>query len=195
MEPGYEIYYVLFGFALLVGVSKLIPALAKFEKQRKLDDEKQQYRKNEERRREELHQATLEQIKKGKVASNVSNRRTSNKRPNNKRGKPANSATLSRKPDGIEGKLIDYGRANYQNKQDENESFFVTLLVDGLEKTIWGKGLAEAVSDLERGQSVSLKRTEKEKVEVEKVTKDDSGKVIKREMVPTYRQGWVGKAI
>lgn len=204
MEQGYEIYYVLTALLLGVGFLKGIPALLSFEKQRLLDDEKRTFRQNEERRREELHQAKLNAVKTGSVyetkqgknsrtavRSSQANRSSKNhKRRTN--SKPYNSVKANSFK-GLKGKLVDFGAANYKHEEDQNESFFVTLLIGGNEKTVWGTGLRDAVSEFELGQKISLERGEKEQVTVEKVTKDESGKIIKREMVPTYRQLWIGK--
>ncbi|APX10259.1 MULTISPECIES: hypothetical protein [Vibrio harveyi group] len=201
MEQGYEIYYVFAALALSAGLLKGLPALLAFEKQRLLDDEKRQYRSNEERRREELHQAKLNAIKtgnssdssRGKRRRSSSNHSQSNRDAN--RGAKSRSSFKSSKFNGLKGKLIDFGADHYKHDENQDESFFVKLLVDGNEKTLWGKGLRDVVCEFQRGQDISLERGNKEKVTVEKTHHDEAGNIIKTEMVPTYRQQWIGKLL
>ncbi|PBP37513.1 hypothetical protein ALQ80_200073 [Pseudomonas coronafaciens pv. oryzae] len=59
----------------------------------------------------------------------------------------------------IEGTLIEHGEAPYQHNDDNQMSYFVTLKPEGSKpRTVWGVGLAEAMSeaDLKQGDQVRL---------------------------------------
>jgi hypothetical protein len=62
------------------------------------------------------------------------------------------------------GKLINHGEALFEHKEDGSESYFITLLNRGEEKTYWSLGFQDAIIDanLQIGDLVSFKFIRKE---------------------------------
>nr|AQX42103.1 Relaxase [Pseudomonas syringae pv. syringae] len=75
----------------------------------------------------------------------------------------------------IEGTLIEHGEAPYQHNDDNQMSYFVTLKPEGSKpRTVWGVGLAEAMSeaDLKQGDQVRLQDLGTQPVVVQVIEED-----------------------
>lgn len=75
----------------------------------------------------------------------------------------------------IEGALIEHGEAPYQHNDDNQMSYFVTLKPEGGKpRTVWGVGLAEAMSDadLKQGDQVRLEDLGTQPVVVQVIEED-----------------------
>ncbi|WP_317622778.1 LPD7 domain-containing protein, partial [Pseudomonas amygdali] len=75
----------------------------------------------------------------------------------------------------IEGTLIEHGEAPYQHNDDNQMSYFVTLKPEGSKpRTVWGVGLAEAMSeaDLKQGDQVRLEDLGTQPVVVQVIEED-----------------------
>ncbi|WP_241689264.1 MULTISPECIES: LPD7 domain-containing protein [Pseudomonas] len=75
----------------------------------------------------------------------------------------------------IEGTLIEHGEAPYQHNDDNQMSYFVTLKPEGGKpRTVWGVGLAEAMSDadLKQGDQVRLQDLGTQPVVVQVIEED-----------------------
>ncbi|MEQ9989442.1 LPD7 domain-containing protein, partial [Escherichia coli] len=97
----------------------------------------------------------------------------------------------------LAGKLVEHGKAPYENNPDNNGSYFVTLEnADGQQSTTWGVGLEKAIeeSQAEAGQHVELENLGRKPVQVEKQIKDEQGNVTGTKTVNSYRNEWAVKA-
>ncbi len=58
----------------------------------------------------------------------------------------------------VQGKVIDYGSAPYQNKQENQQSYFVELKTEQGNRTLWGMGIKEAIEqkNIQKGEDVSF---------------------------------------
>ncbi len=68
------------------------------------------------------------------------------------------------------GRLIGHGRANYQFRLEEDQSYYVKLLTSRGPRTIWGKDLERALLESETtpktGDLVGARRAAREAVTV-----------------------------
>lgn len=76
------------------------------------------------------------------------------------------------------GVLVEHGAAPYKFNKDNEDSYFVKLKTERGEQTIWGKKLPHALSDVSIGQSIYLKNSSKESVQVQEKILDDTGKKV-----------------
>ncbi|RMV61467.1 hypothetical protein ALP09_200049 [Pseudomonas amygdali pv. lachrymans] len=88
---------------------------------------------------------------------------------------PATGQTAPVRGKVIEGTLIEHGEAPYQNNDDNQMSYFVTLKPEGGKpRTVWGVGLEEAMSDadLKQGDQVRLQDLGTQPVVVQVIEED-----------------------
>ncbi|ECJ1173670.1 hypothetical protein FM908_12955 [Salmonella enterica] len=97
----------------------------------------------------------------------------------------------------LAGKLVEHGAAPYEHKKDNKDNYYVTLEnADGKQSTTWGVDLQRAMAESEAqpGDHVELKNLGRKAVTVEKDVKDETGKVVKKETINTFRNSWQVKA-
>lgn len=87
--------------------------------------------------------------------------------------------------------LAEHGFAPYDNNPDNQQSYFVTLDMDGVNKTYWGIGLKDAIDEAQVniGDNVRLNKTGEKHVVVKKdIVKN--GKIVGTEDIEATRIGW-----
>ncbi|EPZ8531009.1 LPD7 domain-containing protein [Salmonella enterica] len=128
--------------------------------------------------------------------------------PTSKTGTTESSSTAQGKNEGakveaeekvnkLAGKLIEHGAAPYEHKKDNKDNYYVTLEnADGKQSTTWGVDLQRAMAESEAqpGDHVELENLGRKAVTVEKDVKDETGKVVKKETINTFRNSWQVKA-
>lgn len=128
--------------------------------------------------------------------------------PTSKTGTTEPSSTMQGKNEGakveaeekvnkLAGKLVEHGAAPYEHKKDNKDNYYVTLEnADGKQSTTWGVDLQRAMAESEAqpGDHVELKNLGRKAVTVEKDVKDETGKVVKKETINTFRNSWQVKA-
>jgi putative DNA primase/helicase len=92
----------------------------------------------------------------------------------------------------FEGKVLEYGPANYNYDPKEKPNYFVKLATKAGEKTVWGVDLNRAMSDAKAkpGDEVKLEFKGKQPVTVEALDRDQAGKVIGKKDIETHRNTW-----
>jgi putative DNA primase/helicase len=95
----------------------------------------------------------------------------------------------------IMGRLQAFGRAPYQFRAEESPSFFVRILTQRGERTLWGKdferALKEAVSKPQQGDQVGARRVGREAVTIVSKERDAEGRVLRQTEMVAHRQRWV----
>ncbi|ECI5749097.1 hypothetical protein D5P88_24440 [Salmonella enterica subsp. enterica] len=128
--------------------------------------------------------------------------------PTSKTGTTESSSTTQGKNEGakveaeekvnkLAGKLVEHGAAPYEHKKDNKDNYYVTLEnADGKQSTTWGVDLQRAMAESEAqpGDHVELENLGRKAVTVEKDVKDETGKVVKKETINTFRNSWQVKA-
>lgn len=128
--------------------------------------------------------------------------------PTSKTGTTESSSTAQGKNEGakveaeekvnkLAGKLVEHGAAPYEHKKDNKDNYYVTLEnADGKQSTTWGVDLQRAMAESEAqpGDHVELENLGRKAVTVEKDIKDETGKVVKKETINTFRNSWQVKA-
>ncbi|EOJ4626575.1 LPD7 domain-containing protein [Escherichia coli] len=128
--------------------------------------------------------------------------------PTSKTGTTESSSTTQGKNEGakveaeekvnkLAGKLVEHGAAPYEHKKDNKDNYYVTLEnADGKQSTTWGVDLQRAMTESEAqpGDHVELENLGRKAVTVEKDIKDETGKVVKKETINTFRNSWQVKA-
>ncbi|EOC3411655.1 LPD7 domain-containing protein [Escherichia coli] len=128
--------------------------------------------------------------------------------PTSKTGTTESSSTTQGKNEGAKveaeekvnkmaGKLVEHGAAPYEHKKDNKDNYYVTLEnADGKQSTTWGVDLQRAMAESEAqpGDHVELENLGRKAVTVEKDVKDETGKVVKKETINTFRNSWQVKA-
>ncbi|EDN5467384.1 hypothetical protein ATS53_22875 [Salmonella enterica subsp. enterica serovar Rubislaw] len=128
--------------------------------------------------------------------------------PTSKTGTTESSSTMQGKNEGakveaeekvnkLAGKLVEHGAAPYEHKKDNKDNYYVTLEnADGKQSTTWGVDLQRAMAESEAqpGDHVELENLGRKAVTVEKDVKDETGKVVKKETINTFRNSWQVKA-
>ncbi|CVC84089.1 hypothetical protein CPS73_26050 [Salmonella enterica subsp. enterica serovar Typhimurium] len=128
--------------------------------------------------------------------------------PTSKTGTTESSSTAQGKNEGakveaeekvnkLAGKLVEHGAAPYEHKKDNKDNYYVTLEnADGKQSTTWGVDLQRAMAESEAqpGDHVELENLGRKAVTVEKDVKDETGKVVKKETINTFRNSWQVKA-
>ena len=97
---------------------------------------------------------------------------------------PATSPTKQAQPQenifsetrNITGVVVEHGPAPYQNNAENKTSYYITIDTGNEQRTVWGVGLADAVTkaSVEPGDRIQLKHKGGEPVTV----KDNTGKII-----------------
>jgi putative DNA primase/helicase len=90
------------------------------------------------------------------------------------------------------GRVLEHGPAKYNHDPEEKQSYFVRLDTKAGEKTVWGVDLNRAMSDSKAkpGDEVKLEFKGKERVVVEALDRDETGKVIGKKPIETNRNTW-----
>lgn len=128
--------------------------------------------------------------------------------PTSKTGTTESSSTTQGKNEGakveaeekvnkLAGKLVEHGAAPYEHKKDNKDNYYVTLEnADGKQSTTWGVDLQRAMAESEAqpGDHIELENLGRKAVTVEKDVKDETGKVVKKETINTFRNSWQVKA-
>ncbi|HBV8317953.1 TPA: hypothetical protein MD698_004366 [Escherichia coli] len=97
----------------------------------------------------------------------------------------------------LAGKLVEHGVAPYEHKKENKDNYYVTLEnADGKQSTTWGVDLQRAMAESEAqpGDHIELENLGRKAVTVEKDVKDETGKVVKKETINTFRNSWQVKA-
>lgn len=90
------------------------------------------------------------------------------------------------------GKVVEHGAAPYENKPENERSYYVKLETEQGEKTVWGKDLARAMeeSGVQKGQEVAVAFQGSKQVEVPVKKRDENGKVVGQGTIITNRNTW-----
>jgi hypothetical protein len=82
------------------------------------------------------------------------------------------------------GKMLDHGRAPYENKPDEKMNYFVTLKTMNGERTMWGVDLERVVTAgaIETGDDIALVYRGRKRVTVLANERDDAGKLTGKQV-------------
>ncbi|TXW18125.1 hypothetical protein D4M59_23415 [Escherichia coli] len=159
----------------------------------------------------------INEVEARKVADNVktspsapsgTTSKNQSEAPTSKTGTTESSSTAQGKNEGakveaeekvnkLAGKLVEHGAAPYEHKKDNKDNYYVTLEnADGKQSTTWGVDLQRAMAESEAqpGDHVELENLGRKAVTVEKDVKDETGKVVKKETINTFRNSWQVKA-
>lgn len=95
----------------------------------------------------------------------------------------------------IVGRLQEHGKANYQFRKQEAESYFVKLLTQRGERVLWGKDLERAISTSatqpKSGDMIGARRVAREAVTIMTQQRDATGKVLSQSEQMAHRNRWV----
>ncbi len=103
---------------------------------------------------------------------------------------PGETATINMKAP--EGRLIAFGAAKYKFDNDLDPSYYATLERNNTQRTIWGKGLQEAIeqSEAREGDYVRFERGGTQAINVNSRIRDQKTKQVSIQQVSAQRQGW-----
>ncbi|NBB13570.1 LPD7 domain-containing protein [Pseudomonas sp. SLFW] len=92
----------------------------------------------------------------------------------------------------VSGQLLDHGKANYQFNDKKDQSYFVKVMTESGERTIWGKDLERAMRDSQAkpGETIGLEKVETKGVVAKEKVFDDQGKVVGSRDVDAIRNTW-----
>jgi putative DNA primase/helicase len=94
----------------------------------------------------------------------------------------------------ITGKLVDHGRATYQQDPHAPMSYFVTLESSRGDRTIWGldleRAFKESLTKPEVGDDVGLRTVSQDPVKVRTQKRGDTGELAEGE-IETHRNRWI----
>ena len=141
--------------------------------------------KTREDRREQSMRNIIEQDATGRGRNASSGRQEQSQRITPKKAVEAESRV-------VEGKVLEYGLANYNYDPKEKPNYFVKLATKAGEKTVWGVDLNRAMFDAKAkpGDEVKLEFKGKQPVTVEALDRDQAGKVIGKKDIETHRNTW-----
>lgn len=88
------------------------------------------------------------------------------------------------------GEILDHGKAPYKFDKDNDDSYFVTLRTKSGDQVIWGKGLAEALTDRSAGEQIVLQNVGKRDVTVDARVRDAQGQVIGTRPKESHLNAW-----
>ncbi len=95
----------------------------------------------------------------------------------------------------IVGRLQEHGKAKYQFRAQEAESYFVKLLTQRGERILWGKDLERAISASEtqpkRGDMIGARRVAREAVTIISQRRDSTGRISSQNEQLAHRNRWV----
>ncbi|MGH2928412.1 MAG: hypothetical protein ACRDL8_09435 [Solirubrobacteraceae bacterium] len=93
------------------------------------------------------------------------------------------------------GRLQAHGRAPYQFRSGDTPSYFVRVLTDRGERTLWGKDLERAIASSATqpkvGEIVGARRTGREAVTILARERDAEGRVISQSEQLAHRNRWI----
>lgn len=102
---------------------------------------------------------------------------------------------LQREQTLIVGRLQEHGKANYQFRTQEAESYFVKLLTQKGERVLWGKDLQRAITasttQPKLGEMIGARRVAREAVTIMTQRRDANGKVLNQSEQLAHRNRWV----
>jgi putative DNA primase/helicase len=94
----------------------------------------------------------------------------------------------------ITGRLVAHGPAPYQFRRDADASYFVKVLTQRGERTLWGRDLARAVRDSQTrvvpGDMVGLRRTAREAVSIKRDERSPDGRITRQDQT-AHRNRWI----
>ncbi len=95
------------------------------------------------------------------------------------------------------GKVLDHGPAPFKFDEKNDRSYFVKLHTDRGEQVVWGKELAQAMTnkDVGIGQSIVLKNTGKQDVSVVEKIFDSSGHQTGTKEKDAVRNSWTAEPL
>lgn len=99
--------------------------------------------------------------------------------------------------DNFSGKLVDHGKAPYQNKPDNNTSYFATIEKDnGQKNTAWGVDIERAIkeNEIKLGDKIQLENKGRKAVTITQKIRDKKGNVTGSKTMETHRNTWDIKA-
>lgn len=99
--------------------------------------------------------------------------------------------------DKFSGKLVDHGKAPYQNKPDNNTSYFAIIKKDnGQKNTAWGVDIERAIkeNEIKLGDTIQLENKGREAVTITQKVRDEKGNITGRKTIETHRNTWDIKA-
>jgi putative DNA primase/helicase len=94
----------------------------------------------------------------------------------------------------ITGRLVAHGPAPYQFRRDADASYFVKVLTQRGERTLWGRDLARAIRDSQTkvvpGDMVGVRRTAREAVSIRRGERTLDGRITQQEQA-AHRNRWI----
>jgi hypothetical protein len=95
----------------------------------------------------------------------------------------------------VVGRLVEHGHAPYQFRRDHDASYFVKLLTQKGERTLWGKDLERALglssTQPKVGDMVGARRVGHDTVTVTQRQRDAHGRTVSESAQLAHRQRWV----
>lgn len=95
----------------------------------------------------------------------------------------------------IVGRLLEHGKATYQFRTQEAESYFLKLLTQRGERVLWGKDLERAITTSatqpKLGDMIGARRIAREAVTIMTQQRDATGKVLSQSGQLAHRNRWV----
>ncbi len=95
----------------------------------------------------------------------------------------------------VVGKLVDHGRAPYNQDPHAGMSYFVKLETSRGDRVIWGVDLERAVKESltkpEAGDEVGVRSVRQDAVTVKTATRDAEGRITGEKSLETHRNRWV----
>lgn len=88
--------------------------------------------------------------------------------------------------------MIEHGKANYQFNDKKDPSYFVKVLTESGERTVWGKDLERAMreSQAKPGETIGLEKVDTKGVIAKEKVFDDQGQVVGSRDVDAIRNTW-----
>ncbi|HFF5988760.1 TPA: LPD7 domain-containing protein [Enterobacter hormaechei] len=92
----------------------------------------------------------------------------------------------------VSGQLLEHGKANYQFNDKKDQSYFVKVMTESGERTVWGKDLERAMreSQAKPGETIGLEKVDTKGVVAKEKVFDDQGKVVGSREVDAIRNTW-----
>src|SRR5271165_6561723 len=95
----------------------------------------------------------------------------------------------------IVGRLQAHGSAPYQYRTGENPSYYLKVMTDRGERTLWGQDLKRAIEQATTrpaiGDLVGARRVSREPVRIPARPRDSQGRDPRQGVQPAYRNRWV----
>ncbi|MGK9419995.1 LPD7 domain-containing protein [Pseudomonas cedrina] len=92
----------------------------------------------------------------------------------------------------VTGQLVEHGQANYQFDKKKDKSYFVKVMTEAGERTVWGKDLGRAVREgkVVPGENVVLEKVETKGVIAKEKVFDEQGNQTGTRDVDAIRNTW-----